>query len=331
MAASEPASGPVAPPGTERPRRYRPKLHYELLGCGLHGHELLGTDAASLRPEDGLFAREAGGLRWYRCLRCDSWVALPPPSQPAVEFPPQRDQVVVPLRGRPLRDRYLLRLIAVDRVLHFLVLSALAAAVILFADNKAALDADFTRILQNLQGGLGGPVNNSSHGIVHDLRRLFAVRMTSLYLVGAAAAVYAAMEGAEAAGLWLGRRWAEYLTFVATIVFVPYEVYELTKSISVLKILTLVINLAIVIYLLVSKRLFGLRGGWAAARAERDADVGWAAIERATPGAASPAAGTGATTAFGIGDTSPPPAGAPVGQNKGVPSVIAIFPGGRRR
>ena len=61
----------MAPPGTERPRRYRPKLRYELIDCGLHGHELLGTDAARLRDEDGVFAREAGGLRWYRCLRCD--------------------------------------------------------------------------------------------------------------------------------------------------------------------------------------------------------------------------------------------------------------------
>jgi uncharacterized membrane protein (DUF2068 family) len=286
MAAGEPASGPLAPPGTERPRRYRPKLRYELLGCGLHGHELLGTDAASLRPEDDLFARDTDSLRWYRCLRCDSWVALAPPSQPTVKFPPPRDKVVLPLRGRPLRKRYALRLIAVDRMLHFLVLSALAAAVLLFADHRAALNADFTRILQNLQGGLGGPVNNSSHGVVHDLRRLFAVSITNLYLVGAAAAVYAAMEGVEAVGLWLGRRWAEYLTFVATVVFVPYEVYELTKSISVLKILTLVINLAIVIYLLISKRLFGLRGGWPAERAERDADTGWKAIERATPGSA---------------------------------------------
>ena len=33
-------------PGTEPPRRYRPRLRYELIGCGLHGHELLGTDAA---------------------------------------------------------------------------------------------------------------------------------------------------------------------------------------------------------------------------------------------------------------------------------------------
>jgi uncharacterized membrane protein (DUF2068 family) len=276
-------SAPAPPPGTEQPRRYLPKLRYELIGCGLHGHELLGTNAASLRREDGIFARDADGLRWYRCLRCDSWLALPRPDRPGAPYPPRRQDVALPLRGRPLRDRYVLRLIALDRVIHFLVLSGLAAAVILFAKNKATLNDDFTRILKDLQGGLGGPVNNSNHGIVHDLQRLFAISTTNLYLVGAAAAVYAALEGTEAVGLWLGRRWAEYLTFIATVVFVPYEVWELTKSISWLKILTLVINLLIVIYLLVAKRLFGLRGGGAAERAEREADTGWTAIERATP------------------------------------------------
>ena len=283
MNTGTPAPAPTAAPGTERPRRYLPKLRYELIGCGLHGHELLGTDAAGFRAADQLFARESGGLRWYRCLRCDSWVVLSPPAQPAHRYPPSREEVTLPLRGKPLRDRYVLRLIAIDRVLHFLVLSALAAAVFLFAGNKAALNADFTRILHDLQGGLGGPVATSRRGIVHDLERLFAVSIRNLYLAGVAIAAYALLEGVEAIGLWLGRRWAEYLTFVATVVFVPYEIDELTKSVTALKVLTLVINLAIVAYLLFSKRLFGLRGGGRAERADYDADVGWPAIERATP------------------------------------------------
>jgi uncharacterized membrane protein (DUF2068 family) len=278
----------LAPPGSEQPRRFRPKLRYELIGCGLHGHELLGTDAAALRPEDAIFAREAGGLRWYRCLRCDSWIALSPPADPAQPYPPERAEVRLPLRGRPLRDRYVLRLVALDRVLHFLVLSALAAAVFLFASNRAALDADFTRILNYVQGGLGGPLNSGNHGIVHDLQRLFAFNITNLYLVGVAIAAYALMEGVEAAGLWFGRRWAEYLTFIATIVFVPYEVYELAESVSVLKLLALVINVAIAAYLLFAKRLFGVHGGGKAERAEHDADTGWAPIERATPAPAVP-------------------------------------------
>lgn len=277
----------VPAPGTEKPRRYRPKLRYELLSCGLHGHELIGTDAAQLRPEDALFARESGGLRWYRCMRCDSWLALTPPDQPERKYPPSRGEITLPLRGKPLRDRYVLRVIAVERAVHFLALGALAAAVLLFAGNRAVLNEDFTAILKDLQGGLGGPVATSNHGIVHDLRYLFAISITSLYLVGVAIAAYGVLEGVEAVGLWLGKRWAEYLTFVATIVFVPYEVYELTKSISALKVIALIINLAVAVYLLLAKRLFGLRGGGRAERAERDADVGWPAIERSTPRPAS--------------------------------------------
>ena len=291
----------LAAPGTEQPRRYLPKLRYELIGCGLHGHELLGTDAAALRPEDSLFARDSGGLRWYRCLRCDSWVALRPPEQPRVQHPPARDQISLPLRGRPLRDRYVLRLIAIDRVIHFLVLSALAAAIFLFATNKAVLNADFTKILNDLQGGLSGSVTNSNHGIVHDLHNLFAISIANLYLAGTAVAAYALLEGTEAVGLWLGRRWAEYLTFLATVIFVPYEIYELTKSVSALKVVALIINLAIVAYLLIAKRLFGLRGGGKAERAEHKEDTGWAPIERATPvpltpqGAKAPSSAHGAT------------------------------------
>jgi uncharacterized membrane protein (DUF2068 family) len=307
MANGDTTTRPVIPPGAERPRRYRPKLRYELIGCGLHGHELLGTDAAELRQEDDLFARTFGGLRWYRCLRCDSWIALTPPAPPtATRFPPERRDVTVPLRGRPLRDKYVLRVIAAERVIHFLVLSALAAAIFLFAGNKVALNAEFTKILDNLQGALGGPVNPSHHGVVHDLQRLFAVSTSNLYLIGIAVAAYAALEGVEAVGLWFGKRWAEYLTFLATIVFIPYELDELAKGISALKLLTFLINLAIAVYLVAAKRLFGVRGGRRAAEAERERDSGWEAIERATPvPAPAPATATATATATQQAEANP--------------------------
>ena len=215
-------------------------------------------------------------------MRCDSWVALTPPDHPIRKYPPSRDEITLPLRGKPLRDRYVLRLIAVDRLVHFLALAARRRRA-LVADNRATLNQEFTAILKDLQGGLGGPVANSKHGIVHDLQYLFAVNLRNLYLVGAGIAAYSVLEGVEAVGLWLGKRWAEYLTFVSTIVFVPYEIYELTKSVTALKVVALVINLAIAVYLLFAKRLFGLRGGGRAERAEHEADTGWTAIERATP------------------------------------------------
>jgi hypothetical protein len=61
------------------------------------------------------------------------------------------------------------------------------------------------------------------------------------------------------------------------------EVYELTGRITVTKIITLIINLAVVGYLLFAKRLFGLRGGGRAEAAERAHDTGWQALERTSP------------------------------------------------
>jgi uncharacterized membrane protein (DUF2068 family) len=273
----------VGAPGTERPKRFRPRLRYELIDCALHGHELLGTDAARLRPQDAIFARQAEGFRWYRCLRCDAWAPLPDPERPSVPVPPDRDEVELPLRGRPLRDRYVLRIISVERALHVLVLGLLAVAIFAFAAHRSLLHHEYTRILNDLQGGLGGPVFSPHSGVVSDLNRLFALTETDLYLAGSALAAYVVLLGFEVFGLWRGRRWAEYLTFVETGVLVPVEVYELVKSLSYLKIITLVLNLAVLAYLLVVHRLFGIRGGAAAEEARRDRDVGWEPLERATP------------------------------------------------
>jgi uncharacterized membrane protein (DUF2068 family) len=258
-------------------------LSYELLDCAWHGHRLVGTDAAAVRPEDDDLVREIEGLRWYRCLRCDDWVCRPPPATPVHPFPPDRQEIVVPLRGRPLRDRYVLRLIAVDRMVHFFILSLLAAAVFVFAANKSLLQRDFVRVVNDLQGGVGGPVHNTSGSVEHELTRLFAISTRNLVITGVAIAAYALLEGVEAVGLWRSRRWAEYLTFIATTVLVPLEVYEISRRPTALKAITLVINVAIVVYLLVAKRLFGLRGGQRAEQAIRARDAGWSAIQATTP------------------------------------------------
>jgi len=276
------------PPGTEKPRRFRPTFHYELLVCGVAGHELVGTDAAELRPQDAIVARTGpGGLRWYRCLRCDSWVVLPAPTDPSRDVPPEREELVVPLRGRALRDKVVLRLIAIDRALHFVVLAAVAVAVLVFAANQAQLRGPAFRVLTDLQGGLGAPQDAGGHGLIVEVRRLFSVQHGTLVKIGIVVLAYAILEGLEAVGLWLMRRWAEYLTFIATTLLLPLEIYELTHKLSPLKIVTLVLNIAVVVYLLLAKRLFGLRGGAQAEREERERDSGWPAIERASPGAAA--------------------------------------------
>jgi uncharacterized membrane protein (DUF2068 family) len=270
------------PPGTQKPRRFRPRFHWELLVCGVRGHELIGTDAARLRTEDAVVAREENGLRWYRCVRCDSWIPLPPPESPIRETPPPREEIELPLRGRALRDRVVLRIIAIDRAIHFVVLAVLAVAVFLFASHQVRVHDIFFRIVNAVQGGTA--TNNASgHGFLHTLEHIFTLKSSTLYLVAAAAALYAVLEGVEAIGLWYQKRWAEYLTLVATVAFIPYEIYELTKAISPFKIVALCVNVAIALYLLYAKRLFGVRGGGAEEERQRRYDVGWEALERTAP------------------------------------------------
>jgi uncharacterized membrane protein (DUF2068 family) len=271
------------PPGTERPRRFRPRFHWELLVCGVRGHELIGIDAARLRPEDAVVAREENGVRWYRCVRCDSWLPLSPPVRPTREFPPSREEVELPLRGRALRDRVVLRIIAVDRAVHCVVLATLALAVFLFARNEVRVRDLFYRLVNAVQGTTGGPTHASGHGFLHTLEHVFRLKSSTLYAVAAAAAAYAVLEGVEAVGLWYQKRWAEYLTFVATCVFIPYEVYELAQGFSWFKLVAFLVNVVIAVYLLVAKRLFGVRGGRLVDERERARDTGWEALERTAP------------------------------------------------
>jgi uncharacterized membrane protein (DUF2068 family) len=270
------------PPGSVT-RRFRPKFHYELLVCGVRGHVLLGTDAAEIRAADAPFVRELGGMRWYRCLRCDAWVPLPPPAKPRYRYPPDRDEVELPIRGRALRDKIVLRVIAVDRAIHFLVLGALAVLAFVLASHRGKIDSLVTRLNSFFFGTRTGS-RPPAHGFVHEVERLVTLDVNTLRLIGIAAAAYALLEGAEAYGLWRQRRWAEYLTFVATTLFVPYEVYELTEKITVIRVGAFAINVAILVYLLLAKRLFGLRGGADAEHAARAADSGWDVFDQLTPG-----------------------------------------------
>src|SRR5207245_2654745 len=85
----------------------------------------------------------------------------------------------------------------------------------------------------------------------------------------------------EATGLWLLKRWGEYVAVVGTSAFLPLEIYELIEKVTVIRVGAFIINIAAVAYLLYTKRLFGLRGGRAAHEAERHS-ASLLEIERAT-------------------------------------------------
>jgi uncharacterized membrane protein (DUF2068 family) len=272
-----------------------PDYRYELFTCAWKGHFLVGTDAASVTADDAIFVREQGAVRWHRCLRCDDWVVGTAPAEPTRDRVPPRSEITVPARGPALRDKYVLRLIAIDRAIHVIVLTVLAVVLFTFAKHDASLHRDYVNIMNDLSGGTPG--ESEVKGVLGYLRKAFQYSPQRLIQLGLAVTAYAALEASEMVGLWFAKRWAEYLTFVATTLLVPLEVYELTEGVSAFKVVTLVINVAIVVYLLLAKRLFGLRGGHRAVKERRQRLGGWEAIERATPELPPPVAQLPATVA----------------------------------
>lgn len=60
----------------------------------------------------------------------------------------------------------------------------------------------------------------------------------------------------EGVGLWMGKRWAAYLTVIATTLFVPFEIVQLARLVTAARAAALLINLAVVAFLAYRLRRF---------------------------------------------------------------------------
>jgi len=144
-----------------------------------------------------------------------------------------------------------IKVIIVERIVKAIVLIALAIG-LLVAGRTGALTgwANYAEEQLNLQAG---------HGLITQLLlRLIdyigTFNHTTLLAIGAI--VYALLEGTEGVGLAMRRRWAEYLTVIATGILIPYEAYEVIHKITLFKVGALLLNVAVVGYLAYRKRLF---------------------------------------------------------------------------
>ncbi|HZE12249.1 MAG TPA: DUF2127 domain-containing protein [Chthoniobacterales bacterium] len=81
------------------------------------------------------------------------------------------------------------------------------------------------------------------------LEKLDLVHTRELKQLSFLSAFYAAIFLTEGTGLALRKRWAEYLTIIATGLLIPLEIYELWKTPTVLKGALLLGNIAIVVFL----------------------------------------------------------------------------------
>jgi uncharacterized membrane protein (DUF2068 family) len=146
---------------------------------------------------------------------------------------------------RPHRDP-LLRLIGLFKLVKGVILLAAGVGAV-YLSRDGAMDTFSLWI-----GGL--PLHPGNRWIVQPLATLLAVNPRTLRAVGLGTFVYAAIFTTEGVGLLLGRHWAEYMAVVATASFLPLEVYEATQRPGASRVLIIVLNLAIVLYLLVRLR-----------------------------------------------------------------------------
>jgi phosphoribosylanthranilate isomerase len=81
------------------------------------------------------------------------------------------------------------------------------------------------------------------------LAKLIGVGDRQVKEISAAAFVYAAILYVEGIGLWFQKRWAEYLTVIATALAVPLEIYEIYEKPTWVRFAALAINIFVVWYL----------------------------------------------------------------------------------
>ena len=135
----------------------------------------------------------------------------------------------------------LLPWIAAERGFRAIVL--LAVGLVLVTHPHANWASEISHLAQRL--GLD-PKDNWIQRLIDKVRKIHAHEDV---VFGVAALAYSVLEGAEAYGLYRRRVWGEWLTVLATsLLFIP-EIWELTKSASLLKAGALVANAAIVAYL----------------------------------------------------------------------------------
>jgi uncharacterized membrane protein (DUF2068 family) len=70
-----------------------------------------------------------------------------------------------------------------------------------------------------------------------------------LWLLAGFAALYAAVRGIEAFGLWRERRWAEWFALASGGIYLPVEIYEVLHRVTWIKVSVLLINAAVVAYM----------------------------------------------------------------------------------
>ena len=246
-------------------------MDWSTRACARTGHVTFHPDGGEFDSQ--LSTMTPVGIAW-KCLRCGAFI----PGEPFLRGP--ADEAPKLFHDRKIRDRFLIRLLAVERFVRGLLVLALAWAVEAMRDSQVTLSNYLATSIPQLSPfakQIGWDIEQSK--VIHFMSYLIESTPHTLYLIFIALIFYGLLQVTEGVGLWLIHRWAEYLTVVATSLFLPIEIYEIMHGATFIKVGALVVNIAAVMWLVWSKYLFGFNGG--KTKHEEEFVVGRSAIEYA--------------------------------------------------
>jgi uncharacterized membrane protein (DUF2068 family) len=143
--------------------------------------------------------------------------------------------------AQPEKSNRLILLIGAFAILKALLLLIVAMAVhhLINADIALTL-AGWVRHIR---------VDPDNHYLHTAIEKLTGVPRKRLHELSIGTFIYAALFFVEGVGLLLRKRWAEYLTVITTSGLLPIEIYEVCERVTLMKVLLLIVNVAIVAYL----------------------------------------------------------------------------------
>ena len=144
---------------------------------------------------------------------------------------------------RPMKssDTRLIRLIAIFKLLKAAVLIAVGVVAL------RLIHSDVATVLAERVARLG--LNPGSGYVGRAILKTATLTPNRIEGLGVGSFIYAGLFLTEGIGLWLVKRWAEWFSAIITSSLLPVEIYEIHRHPSATRVLALLINLALVAYL----------------------------------------------------------------------------------
>jgi uncharacterized membrane protein (DUF2068 family) len=97
-------------------------------------------------------------------------------------------------------------------------------------------------------------VDPDDHLLQTILTRVARIDPNQIKAISLGLFIYAALFATEGVGLLLKKRWAEYVTLISTALLLPLEIGEVVRHAHVGRVVVLIANVVIVVYLIVQLR-----------------------------------------------------------------------------